>query len=195
MPPAAKKVQASAASPTRRSTQRPAGTDNEHASPDTVAVPTGRLTEGDVAPDFQLADADGQSVALSQFRGRHVILYFYPAAATPGCTTEAGDFRDNLTGLEEAGYAVLGISPDAPAKLQAFRDAEGLTFPLLSDPTRAVLQAYGAFGTKTMYGKQVQGVIRSTFVIGPSGVVEKAMYNVRATGHVAKLLRELDASV
>ena len=161
------------------------------SAPDAAPEQSGRLAEGDVAPDFQLADADGQSVALSQFRGRQVVLYFYPAASTPGCTTQACDFRDNLAELEGAGYAVLGISPDPPAKLAAFRDAQGLTFHLLSDPTRAVLQAYGAYGEKTMYGKTVQGVIRSTFVVGPSGLVEKAMYNVRATGHVAKLMREL----
>ena len=151
-----------------------------------------RLAVGDIAPDFVLQDQDGASVSLPQFRGRRVVLYFYPAAMTPGCTTQACDFRDNLAELDGAGIAVLGISPDSVAKLATFRDKEGLTFPLLSDPERAVLQAYGAFGEKSMYGKKVLGVIRSTFVISADGHVEKAMYNVKATGHVAKLLRELD---
>lgn len=191
MPPAAKKVDPA---PKASRTSAPTSGDSQHASPDRTEVPTGRLSEGDIAPDFQLVDADGRSVALSQFRGRRVVLYFYPAAATPGCTTQAGDFRDHLAELNGAGYDVLGISPDAPAKLATFRDAEGLTFPLLSDESKGVLQAYGAYGAKTMYGKTVQGVVRSTLVIGPAGTVEKAMYNVRATGHVDKLLRELDVA-
>ncbi|MBX6389840.1 MAG: thioredoxin-dependent thiol peroxidase [Frankia sp.] len=153
-----------------------------------------RLSEGDVAPDFTLPDADGNQVSLASYRGRRVIVYFYPAASTPGCTKEACDFRDNLALLGDAGIDVLGISPDKPAKLARFRDAEGLTFPLLSDPDRAVLAAYGAFGEKTMYGRRTVGVIRSTFVVGADGRIEKAMYNVRATGHVAKVLRDLGLS-
>jgi peroxiredoxin Q/BCP len=160
--------------------------------PETTKPATVRLEVGGIAPDFALLDQDGQTVSLSQYRGRQVVVYFYPAASTPGCTKQACDFRDNLAELDGAGIAVLGISPDSPAKLAKFRDAQSLTFPLLSDPERAVLQAYGAFGEKSMYGKTVLGVIRSTFVIGPSGLIEKAMYNVKATGHVAKLMRELE---
>jgi thioredoxin-dependent peroxiredoxin len=130
-------------------------------------------------------------VSLSEFRGRRVILYFYPAASTPGCTTEACDFRDSLADLNDAGFAVLGVSPDKPAKLAKFRDAEGLTFPLLGDEDRSVLTAWGAFGEKQMYGKTVTGVIRSTFVVDPEGKIEQALYNVRATGHVAKLRRDM----
>jgi peroxiredoxin Q/BCP len=150
-----------------------------------------RLAAGDAAPDFTLPDADGKPVSLSEFRGRRVIVYFYPAASTPGCTTEACDFRDSLADLNDAGFAVLGISPDKPAKLARFRDAEGLTFPLLGDEDRAVLTAWGAFGEKQMYGKTVTGVIRSTFVVDPEGKIEQALYNVRATGHVAKLRRDM----
>jgi peroxiredoxin Q/BCP len=150
-----------------------------------------RLAPGDPAPGFTLHDADDKPVSLSDYRGRRVIVYFYPAASTPGCTKEACDFRDNLAELDDAGLAVLGISPDKPAKLAKFRDQEGLTFPLLSDPDREVLRAWGAFGEKKMYGKTVTGVIRSTFVIGADGRVEQAQYNVRATGHVAKLRRDL----
>jgi peroxiredoxin Q/BCP len=150
-----------------------------------------RLAAGDAAPDFTLPDADGKPVSLSEFRGRRVIVYFYPAASTPGCTTEACDFRDSLADLNDAGFAVLGISPDKPAKLAKFRDAEGLTFPLLGDEDRAVLTAWGAFGEKQMYGKTVTGVIRSTFVVDPEGNIEQALYNVRATGHVAKLRRDM----
>jgi thioredoxin-dependent peroxiredoxin len=150
-----------------------------------------RLAAGDAAPDFTLPDADGKPVSLSEFRGRRVIVYFYPAASTPGCTTEACDFRDSLADLNDAGFAVLGISPDKPAKLAKFRDAEGLTFPLLGDEDRAVLTAWGAFGEKQMYGKTVTGVIRSTFVVDPEGKIEQALYNVRATGHVAKLRRDM----
>ena len=150
-----------------------------------------RLTPGDTAPDFTLPDADGHQVSLSQFRGRRVIVYFYPAAGTPGCTTEACDFRDNLAELNDAGVEVLGISPDEPAELARFREAEGLTFPLLADSDRAVLTAWGAFGEKQMYGKTVTGVIRSTFVVDPDGKIEQALYNVRATGHVAKLRRDI----
>jgi peroxiredoxin Q/BCP len=152
---------------------------------------TTRLAPGDAAPDFTLHDADDKPVSLSDFRGRRVIVYFYPAASTPGCTKEACDFRDNLGELNDAGLDVLGISPDKPAKLAKFRDKEQLTFPLLSDPDREVLTAWGAFGEKKMYGKTVTGVIRSTFVVGPDGTLEEALYNVRATGHVAKLRKDL----
>jgi peroxiredoxin Q/BCP len=150
-----------------------------------------RLQPGDPAPDFTLSDADGNPVSLSGFRGRRVIVYFYPAASTPGCTTEACDFRDNLAELNDAGVDVIGISPDKPAKLAAFRDAEALTFPLLSDPDKQVLTTWGAFGEKQMYGKTVTGVIRSTFLIDPDGKIEEALYNVKATGHVAKLRKDL----
>ncbi len=150
-----------------------------------------RLVPGDPAPDFTLPDADGNEVSLSDYRGRKVIVYFYPAASTPGCTKQACDFRDSLADLGEAGLDVIGISPDKPAKLAEFRDNEGLTFPLLSDPDKAVLSAWGAFGEKKMYGKTVTGVIRSTFVVDADGRIEVAQYNVRATGHVAKLRRDL----
>jgi peroxiredoxin Q/BCP len=153
-----------------------------------------RLEPGDPAPDFTLPDADGNEVSLADLRGKRVIVYFYPAASTPGCTKQACDFRDNLTELESQNLAVLGISPDKPAKLAKFRDAQSLTFPLLSDPERTVLEAYGAFGEKKLYGKTTVGVIRSTFVIDAEGKVEKALYNVKATGHVAKLMRELPAA-
>lgn len=152
---------------------------------------TPRLAVGDTAPDFALPDADGNTVRLSDHRGRKVIVYFYPAASTPGCTKQACDFRDNLAELNDAGLDVVGISPDKPAKLAKFRDKEGLTFPLLSDPDKEVLTAWGAFGEKTMYGKTVQGVIRSTFVVDEDGKIAEAQYNVRATGHVAKLRRDL----
>ncbi|WP_156755722.1 thioredoxin-dependent thiol peroxidase [Actinokineospora pegani] len=150
-----------------------------------------RLAAGDRAPDFTLPDSEGAEVSLSDYRGRSVIIYFYPAAATPGCTKQACDFRDNLAELDGAGHAVLGVSPDKPAKLASFVAAEGLTFPLLSDPDKAVMNAYGAFGEKVMYGKTVTGVIRSTFVVGADGLLTHAFYNVRATGHVAKLRKDL----
>jgi peroxiredoxin Q/BCP len=150
-----------------------------------------RLAPGDTAPDFTLTDADGAQVSLSKYRGQRVIIYFYPAAMTPGCTTQACDFRDSLSSLSAAGLVVLGISPDAPAKLAKFRDKEGLNFPLLSDPDRTVLSAYGAYGEKMMYGKTSVGVIRSTFVVGPDGRLEQAQYGVKATGHVARLRKEL----
>jgi peroxiredoxin Q/BCP len=150
-----------------------------------------RLAPGDPAPDFTLHDADDKPVSLSDYRGRRVVVYFYPAASTPGCTKQACDFRDSIADFNDAGLDVLGISPDKPAKLAKFRDAEGLTFPLLSDPDREVLTAWGAFGEKKMYGKTVTGVIRSTFVVGPDGELEEAQYNVRATGHVAKLRKDL----
>ncbi len=150
-----------------------------------------RLSPGDPAPAFTLLDADEKPVSLKEFGGRKVVVYFYPAASTPGCTTEACDFRDNLAELNDAGFAVVGVSPDKPAKLAKFREAEQLTFPLLSDPDRSVLSAYGAYGEKTMYGKKVTGVIRSTFVVDEQGKIAEALYNVRATGHVAKLRNDL----
>ncbi|WP_182346753.1 thioredoxin-dependent thiol peroxidase [Tomitella gaofuii] len=150
-----------------------------------------RLEPGDEAPAFTLPDADGNEVSLSDFRGRKVVVYFYPAASTPGCTKQACDFRDNLAELNEAGLAVVGVSPDKPAKLATFRDNQNLNFPLLSDPEKSTLTAWGAFGEKKMYGKTVQGVIRSTFLVDEDGRIEVAQYNVRATGHVAKLRRDL----
>jgi thioredoxin-dependent peroxiredoxin len=150
-----------------------------------------RLSVGDVAPEFTLSDADGNEVSLAGLRGTNVIVYFYPAAMTPGCTKQACDFRDSLDSLAAAGYTVLGISPDKPAKLAKFRDRDGVTFPLLSDPDKEVLNAYGAFGEKTMYGKKTTGVIRSTFVVDGEGRIAVAQYNVKATGHVAKLRRDL----
>ncbi|UNB54781.1 thioredoxin-dependent thiol peroxidase [Mycolicibacterium sp. YH-1] len=153
--------------------------------------PTPRLEVGAKAPAFSLSDADGNTVKLSDFKGRKVIVYFYPAASTPGCTKQACDFRDSLAELNDAGLDVIGISPDKPEKLAKFRDNEGLTFPLLSDPSREVLTAWGAFGEKSMYGKTVQGVIRSTFVVDEKGNIEVAQYNVKATGHVAKLRRDI----
>jgi peroxiredoxin Q/BCP len=152
---------------------------------------TERLAAGDPAPDFTLPDADSHPVSLSDFRGRRVIVYFYPAASTPGCTKQACDFRDTLADFADEGFVVLGISPDKPAKLVKFRDNQQLSFPLLSDPDRQVLTAYGAYGEKKLYGKIMRGVIRSTFVIGPDGTVELAQYGVKATGHVAKLRRDL----
>jgi peroxiredoxin Q/BCP len=150
-----------------------------------------RLSEGDQAPDFTLLDSEGNEVSLSDFRGKSVVVYFYPAASTPGCTKQACDFRDNLAELNDAGFAILGVSPDKPAKLAKFVAEEGLTFPLLSDPDRAVLTAWGAYGEKQMYGKTVTGVIRSTFIVDPEGRIAHAFYNVRATGHVAKLRKDL----
>ena len=150
-----------------------------------------RLAPGDLAPDFSLTAADGSTVTLSGLRGRRVIVYFYPAAMTPGCTTQACDFSDSLESLKADGYTVLGISPDAPAKLAKFRDKEGLTVTLLSDADRAVMNAWGAYGEKKLYGKTVQGVIRSTVVVDEAGQVSHAFYNVKATGHVAKLRRDL----
>ena len=152
---------------------------------------TTRLQPGDPAPDFDLPDDRGDRIRLSDLRGRRVVLYAYPAAMTPGCTTQACDFRDSLDALAAAGITVVGISPDSPEKLERFRERDRLTFPLASDEDRSVLTAYGAFGEKKLYGKVVEGVIRSTFVIDPEGRIERAMYNVKATGHVAKLRREL----
>ena len=156
-------------------------------------MPGGRLAPGDEAPDFTLPDADGKPVSLSALRGQRVIVYFYPAAMTPGCTKEACDFSESLPDLGKAGLTVLGISPDAPAKLRRFREKEHITFPLLSDPERTVLTAYGAYGEKMNYGKKTMGVIRSTFVVGADGKVEKAYYGVKATGHVERLRKELGA--
>jgi thioredoxin-dependent peroxiredoxin len=149
------------------------------------------LAPGDTAPDFDLSDDTGGRVRLADLRGRKVVLYAYPAAMTPGCTKQACDFRDSLDSLKAAGYEVVGISPDKPESLAKFRARDGLTFPLVSDPDKSVLTAYGAFGEKSLYGKKVTGVIRSTFVIDEDGKVEHAQYNVKATGHVAKLRREL----
>jgi len=153
-----------------------------------------RLSAGAKAPDFALSDKDGKTVALSDSQGKKVILYFYPAASTPGCTTQACDFRDNMASLQGAGYAVLGISKDKAAALQKFATEENLAFPLLSDPDLAVHNAYGTYGEKAMYGKTVMGVIRSTFVIDEEGVLSHALYNVKATGHVASLKAKLGLS-
>jgi peroxiredoxin Q/BCP len=150
-----------------------------------------KLEPGDAAPEFALPAADGTTVSLDAHRGRRVILYFYPAAMTPGCTKQACDFRDSLESLAAAGFAVLGVSKDTPAKLAKFAEHDALTFPLLSDPGLDVHKAYGVYGEKTMYGRTTVGVIRSTFVIDADGKVEKALYNVKATGHVARLRREL----
>ena len=150
-----------------------------------------RLAPGDAAPDFTLTTDDGSSLSLASLHGHKVILYAYPAAMTPGCTKQACDFRDSLASLTAQGYRVVGISPDAPAKLAKFRDRDAITFPLVSDQDKSVLQAYGAFGEKQLYGKTVTGVIRSTFVIDEKGHIEHAFYNVKATGHVAKLRRDL----
>ena len=150
-----------------------------------------RLAPGDDAPAFSLASDDGSTVSLADFRGRKVIVYFYPAAMTPGCTKQACDFTVRQDALTDAGYAVVGISPDKPEKLARFRERDALAIPLLSDPDKSVMKAYGAFGEKKMYGKVVEGVIRSTFVIDEQGKVEVAQYNVKATGHVAKLERDL----
>jgi peroxiredoxin Q/BCP len=150
-----------------------------------------RLSPGDEAPDFTLPDDQGGEVTLSGLRGRKVIVYFYPAAMTPGCTTQACDFSDNISSLRGEGYEVLGVSPDTPAKLAKFREKDGLTITLLSDADRAVMTAWGAFGEKKLYGKTVEGVIRSTVVVDEQGKVSHAWYNVKATGHVAKLRRDL----
>ncbi|GAA2058803.1 thioredoxin-dependent thiol peroxidase [Leifsonia soli] len=150
-----------------------------------------RLEAGTPAPSFTLTDQDGAAVSLSDFAGQNVIVYFYPAAMTPGCTTEACDFRDNLNSLKSAGYQVIGISKDAPAKNKQFQEQDGLNFPLLSDEDLAVHRAYGAYGEKKLYGKTVEGVIRSTFVVDPDGTVRLPLYNVKATGHVASLRKKL----
>jgi peroxiredoxin Q/BCP len=154
-------------------------------------VTADRLSPGDTAPDFTLATDTGEEVTLSDLRGRKVIVYFYPAAMTPGCTKQACDFTDSLDSLRSAGYEVLGISPDKPAKLAKFRERDALTITLLSDPDKQVMQSYGAYGEKKLYGKVVEGVIRSTIVVDEEGKVEVAQYNVKATGHVAKLNKDL----
>ena len=150
-----------------------------------------RLAPGDPAPEFTLPDADGNPVSLADHRGRRVIIYCYPAAMTPGCTTQAVDFTASAGDLAEAGLDIIGISPDPPEQLLRFREKEGLRITLLSDPEKQVLAAYGAYGTKKLYGKEVVGVIRSTFIVDAEGRIEKAAYNVKATGHVAKLRRDL----
>jgi peroxiredoxin Q/BCP len=152
---------------------------------------TPRLSPGDQAPTFSLPTDSGTTLALKDLRGRKVVLYVYPAAMTPGCTKQACDFRDNLQRFVDAGYAVVGLSPDKPEKLAAFRERDGLTFPLLSDVTKQTLTAYGAYGEKQLYGKTVVGVIRSTFLLDEKGKVNTASYGVKATGHVAKLLKDL----
>ena len=150
-----------------------------------------RLEQGDTAPDFTLQDENGSSVPLTSFQGQKVVLYFYPAAMTPGCTTEACDFRDNLNSLKSAGYQVVGISKDEPAKNKEFKEQENLNFPLLSDPDLTVHNAYRAYGEKSLYGKKVTGVLRSTVVVDPDGTVALPLYNVKATGHVASLRKKL----
>lgn len=150
-----------------------------------------RLSAGDTAPDFTLTDARGQELSLSSLRGKKTIVYFYPAASTPGCTKQACDFRDSLESLASAGYQVVGISPDAPTKLAKFTEKEELTFPLLADEDHSVAAAYGAWGEKKNYGRTYEGLIRSTVVVDENGIVQLAQYNVRATGHVAKLRRDL----
>jgi thioredoxin-dependent peroxiredoxin len=157
---------------------------------DTDVAPV-RLAPGDLAPEFTLPDADGNPVSLADHRGRRVIIYCYPAAMTPGCTTQAVDFTASAGDLAEAGLDIIGISPDPPEELLRFREKESLRITLLSDPEKQVLAAYGAYGTKKLYGKEVVGVIRSTFVVDAEGRIEKAAYNVKATGHVAKLRRDL----
>ena len=152
---------------------------------------TDRLSPGDPAPEVTHPPRHGGARSHAALRGRKVILYAYPAAMTPGCTKQACDFRDSLASLQAAGYEVVGISPDKPAKLAKFRERDAITFPLVSDADKAVLTAYGAFGEKQMYGRTVTGVIRSTFVVDEDGKIERALYNVRATGHVAKLRRDL----
>ena len=156
---------------------------------------TSRLAVGDPAPDFTLLDADGEPVSLSDFAGHRVIVYFYPAAMTPGCTTQAVDFTASISELSAAGLDVVGISPDTPEKLAQFRDLQSVAFPLLADPDKSTLQAYGAFGEKMLYGKLIEGVIRSTFVVDVDsegkGAIVLAQYNVKAAGHVDKLRRDL----
>ncbi|HML50350.1 MAG TPA: thioredoxin-dependent thiol peroxidase [Propionicimonas sp.] len=154
-----------------------------------------KLNAGDIAPDFTLVDTYEKTVSLADFAGSRVVLYFYPAAMTPGCTIEANDFNASISQFTAAGYQILGVSPDQPAKLAKFRDREGLSFTLLADPEREVLNSYGAYGTKVLYGKKMEGVIRSTFVIDVDtdgvGMIAEARYNVKATGHVARLVKDL----
>jgi peroxiredoxin Q/BCP len=150
-----------------------------------------RLNIGETAPDFSLLNQDDKTIKISDYRGKKVILYFYPAASTPGCTKEACDFNDALNPLEAAGYTVIGISPDETPKLAKFKQAQDLNFELLSDVDKAVHQAYGAFGEKTLYGRVYTGVLRSTFVLDENGIIQLALYNVKATGHVAMLRKQL----
>jgi peroxiredoxin Q/BCP len=157
----------------------------------TDRTPPDRLAPGDTAPDFTLTSDTGDEVTLKDLRGKKVIVYFYPAAMTPGCTKQACDFTDNLASLKAAGYEVLGISPDKPEKLAKFRARDSLTITLLSDADRSVMKQWGAYGLKKLYGKEVEGVIRSTFVVDEEGRIEVAQYNVKATGHVAKLRKDL----
>ncbi|AVH58521.1 MULTISPECIES: thioredoxin-dependent thiol peroxidase [Streptomyces] len=151
-----------------------------------------RLQPGDTAPAFTLPDADGNEISLADHKGRKVIVYFYPAALTPGCTKQACDFTDNLDLLADAGYDVIGVSPDKPEKLAKFREKESLKVTLVGDPDNKVIEAYGAYGEKKNYGKTYVGVIRSTVIVDEEGKVERALYNVRATGHVAKIIKDLD---
>lgn len=153
-----------------------------------------RLDVGDKAPDFTLTNDKGETTSLADFKGQRVVVYFYPRANTPGCTKEACDFRDSLAQLNSAGIAVVGISPDKVEALAKFRDEHELNFPLLSDPDKEVMKSYGAFGEKKNYGKVVQGVIRSTFLVEPDGTIGLAKYNVRATGHVARIIKDLEAT-
>jgi peroxiredoxin Q/BCP len=165
--------------------------DGPHLEERTTVSGADRLEQGDTAPDFRLEDETGSPVSLSDFTGQKVILYFYPEAMTPGCTTESCDFRDNINSLKSAGYQVVGISRDAPEKNRQFKEQESLNFPLLSDPDLTVHKAYGTWGEKSLYGKTVTGVIRSTFVLNESGFVQLPLYNVKATGHVASLRKKL----
>ncbi|MBC7402056.1 MAG: thioredoxin-dependent thiol peroxidase [Microbacteriaceae bacterium] len=150
-----------------------------------------KLEAGQTAPAFTLTDQDGSPVSLGDYAGDRVIVYFYPAASTPGCTTEACDFRDNINSLKSAGYTVLGVSKDGAPALKKFQTEQGLNFPLLSDPDLAVHNAYGAYGEKSLYGKTVTGTIRSTFAVDESGAITLPLYNVKATGHVASLRKKL----
>lgn len=153
-----------------------------------------RLEPGDVAPDFTLNDQDGNSVSLADFRGSNLIIFFYPAAMTPGCTKEACDFRDSVDALRAAGYQVIGVSPDTPEKLRKFAERDSLTYPLLSDPDKQALKLYGAYGEKSMYGRVSVGVIRSTIIVDAEGTVSHALYNVKATGHVGRVRKLLGLS-
>lgn len=150
-----------------------------------------KLETGSKAPSFTLQNQDEKSISLADYAGKKVIVYFYPAASTPGCTTQACDFRDNINSLKSAGYTVLGISPDLPKKLKSFKEKEGLNFELLSDPDNAVQEAYGAYGEKSMYGKTYMGTIRSTFAVDESGSISHAFYNVKAKGHIEMLRKAM----
>lgn len=152
---------------------------------------TVHLEAGQEAPSFTLNDASGSAVSSADFQGRNLIIYFYPKAGTPGCTTEACDFRDNLNSLQGAGYEVVGISPDSPEALTNFAQEEGLTFPLLSDPQNETARAFGSYGEKTIQGKTFEGTLRSTFVVDADGRLTHAEYDVDAQGHVAALRQKL----